>query len=45
MPTGRKAYCPISVHGHLVQIPTPEITDLRMWKVLELAKEAGSEGG
>jgi len=45
MPTGEKAYCPMSGHGHLGQIPTPEITDLGMGKVLELAKEAGSEGG
>jgi hypothetical protein len=46
MPTGRKSCCPmLPIHGHLVQIPTPETTNLGMWNVLELVKQAGSEGG
>ena len=45
MPTGREAGCPMSIHGHPGQIPRPEITDLGMGKVLELAKESWGEGG
>jgi len=38
------AYCLMSIHDHLKQIPAAEIEDLGWSKALELAKVARSEG-
>ncbi len=40
----RKAYCLMSIHDQLRQIPVPEIEELGWSKALELAKVARGEG-
>ncbi len=34
-----------AIHGHLRQVPMPEIAGLRLWMALKLAKGAESKGG